>query len=122
MLRGSVDVARQHCPTKRLTPMGGYWRVKVRGERAILGQRFYHQISERSQNNYQLNSTKLTPAPQALRLDLLAGQALERSDNLATIRRKGQPLRVGHSKSSAYINGCVQENSITKAHTHPTSL
>ena len=22
MLRGSVDVARQHCPTKRLTPMG----------------------------------------------------------------------------------------------------
>ena len=22
MIRGSVDVARQHCPTKRLTPMG----------------------------------------------------------------------------------------------------
>ena len=38
---------------------------------------------------------------QALRLGLLAGQVLERSDNPATIRRKGQPLRVGLSKPSA---------------------
>ena len=31
---------------------------------------------------------KLTPAPQALRLGLLAGQVLERSDNPAIVRRK----------------------------------
>ena len=47
-------------------------------------------------------TTKATPAPQALRLGLLAGQALERSDNPAIIRRNVQPLRVGLSKSSAY--------------------
>ena len=35
---------------------------------------------------------------QALRLGLLAGQALERSANPATIRRNVQPLRVGLSK------------------------
>ncbi|WP_298951421.1 hypothetical protein, partial [uncultured Alloprevotella sp.] len=38
-----------------------------------------------------------TPAPQALRLGLLAGQALKRSDNPAIVRRKGQPLSVGLS-------------------------
>ena len=32
---------------------------------------------------------------QALRLGLLAGQALERSDNPSIVRRKQQPLRVG---------------------------
>ena len=34
---------------------------------------------------------------QALRLGLLAGQVLEQSDNPAIVRRKRQPLRVGHS-------------------------
>ena len=43
-----------------------------------------------------------TPATQALRLGLLTGQVLERSDNLAIVRRNVQPLRVGLSKSSAY--------------------
>ena len=38
------------------------------------------------------------PTTQALRLGLLAGQALERSDNLAIVRNKRQPLRVGLSK------------------------
>ena len=43
-----------------------------------------------------------TPTPQALRLGLLAGQALEESDNPAIIRHNVQPYRVGLSKSSAY--------------------
>ena len=49
-----------------------------------------------------------TPATQALRLGLLAGQALGRSDNPAIVRRNVQPLRVGLSKSSVdllIING-----------------
>ena len=37
---------------------------------------------------------------QALRLGLLAGQALERSDNPAIVCRNVQPLRVGLSKIS----------------------
>ena len=40
------------------------------------------------------------PTTQALRLGLLAGQALERSDNPVIVRRNVQPLRVGLSKSS----------------------
>ena len=39
-----------------------------------------------------------TPTTQALRLGLLAGQALEQSDNPAIVRRNVQPLRVGLSK------------------------
>ena len=53
---------------------------------------------------------------QALRLGLLAGQALERSDNPATMRRKGQLLRVGLSKSSAYSRLYMLINQTTKAH------
>ena len=37
------------------------------------------------------------PTTQALRLGLLAGQALERSDNPVIVRRNVQPLRVGLS-------------------------
>ena len=48
----------------------------------------------------QIKPQKLPPTTQALRLGLLAGQALERSDNPVTIRRNVQPLRVGLSKSS----------------------
>ena len=48
----------------------------------------------------QIKPQKLTPATQALRLGLLAGQALEQSDNPATIRRNVQPLRVGLYKYS----------------------
>ena len=46
----------------------------------------------------QIKPQKLTPATQALRLGLLAGQALEQSDNPATIRHNVQPHRVGLSK------------------------
>ena len=42
----------------------------------------------------QIKPQKLTPATQALRLGLLAGQALEQSDNPATISRNVQPHRV----------------------------
>ena len=54
-----------------------------------------------------------TPAPQPPRVGLLAGQALERSDNPAIVRRNVQPLRVGLSKrpligllSTGYIAFC----------------
>ena len=53
---------------------------------------------------------------QALRLGLLVGQALERNDNPATIRRNVQPLRVGLSKSSAYSRLYMLINQTTKAH------
>ena len=53
---------------------------------------------------------------QALRLGLLAGQALERSANPATMRRQVQPLRVGLSKSSAYSRLYMLINQTTKAH------
>ena len=49
---------------------------------------------------------------QALRLGLLAGQALERSDNPAMVRRQVQPLRVGLSKPSTYrrVNTQISPN------------
>ena len=51
-----------------------------------------------------------TPATQPPRVGLLAGQALERSDNPATMRRQVQPLRVGLSKPSAYRRVNTQIN------------
>ena len=77
LIRGSVDARRQHCPTKRLTPMGLFMDEVVRElcnfRRTIdhLPQQVYIAIREKAR-------------PQALRLGLLAGQALERSDNPAT--------------------------------------
>ena len=62
-----------------------------------------------------------TPAPQPPRVGLLAGQALERSDNPATIRRNGQPLRVGLSKSSAYSRLYMLINQTTNAYARNTS-
>ena len=61
------------------------------------------------------------PTPQALRLGLLAGQALERSDNPAIVRHNVQPLRVGLSKSIAYIRLYMLINQTTKAHPGNTS-
>ena len=44
---------------------------------------------------------------QALRLGLLVGQALERSDNPAKTCRKGQPLRVGLSNQTHIVAGML---------------
>ena len=58
---------------------------------------------------------------QALRLGLLAGQALEQSDNPATIRRNVQPLRVGLSNPSTYSRLYMLINQTTKVHPGNTS-
>ena len=76
LIRGSIDARRQHCPTKRLTPMGLFMDEVVRElcnfRRTIdhLPQQVYIAIREKAR-------------PQALRLGLLAGQALKQSDNPA---------------------------------------
>ena len=42
LIRGSVDAVRQHCPAKRLTPMG-LLRVEVRRNDPILGGKWVHE-------------------------------------------------------------------------------
>ena len=42
LIRGSVDAKRQHCPAKRLTPMG-LLRVEVRRNDPILGGKWVHE-------------------------------------------------------------------------------
>ena len=42
LIRGSVDAVRQHCPAKRLTPMG-LLRVEVRRNDPILGGEWVHE-------------------------------------------------------------------------------
>ena len=66
----------------------------------------YRRVNTQINPNHQSS----LPQQQALRLGLLAGQALERSDNPATIRRNVQPLRVGLSKPSAYRRVNTQIN------------
>ena len=62
------------------------------------------------QSNYKLECKRAKHPQQALRLGLLIGQVLERSDNPATIRRKCQLLRVGLSKPSTYRRVNTQIN------------
>ena len=42
LIRGSVDAVRQHCPAKRLTPMG-LLRVEVRRNDVILSGGWVHE-------------------------------------------------------------------------------
>ena len=59
-------------------------------------------ISQRVYMGVRENTRK-----QALRLGLLVGQALERSDNPAKTCRKGQPLRVGLSNQTHIVAGML---------------
>ena len=68
------------------------------------------------QSNYKLECKRAKHPQQALRLGLLAGQALERSDNPVIVRRNVQPLRVGLSKSSVYSRLNMLINQTAKAH------
>ena len=70
-----------------------YWRARLCGHYMILSGKWAISRSKFTWS-CEIKSTQ----KQALRLGLLAGQALERSDNPAIVRRKRQPLRVGLSK------------------------
>ena len=78
MLRGSVDVARQHCPTKRLTPIGLFVDGSER-QLTILGVQMLASYLYYVKGNTKLNRQNYTLKNNPLGLVLWQGRVKMRS-------------------------------------------